>query len=156
VSPDAASGTARDGRLRLVERARRELPQPGDPRLLLSDLIDGDLHGPEALEVVSRTSLAWTQLRDLGLERSWQSGFGWFLARNLMLFGGLALLFVLGAGVPPDLLEAGLAGAAGYYVLVMLLMPLRIRRHVRRREGILQAYGKDLGDYLDQLEAAAR
>jgi hypothetical protein len=148
------TGSGPGARRKLVERARRELPKPGDPRLLLSDLLEHDLDGPEALEVVSRTSLAWTQLRDMGLERSWQGGFGWFLARNLMLFGGLALLFVLSAGVPPDLLEAGLIGAAGYYVLVMLLMPLRIRRHVRRREGILQAYGEDLGGYLDALESA--
>lgn len=151
-----AGSSSKAVRRRLVERGRQELPRPGDPRLLLSDLIEQDLHGPEALEVISRSSLAWTQLRDMGLERSWQGGFGWFLARNLMLFGGLALLFVITARVPPDLLEAALVGAAVYYILVMLLMPLRIRRHARRREGILRAYGEDLGSYLDELEAAAR
>jgi len=150
------TGAGRSARRQLVERARRELPQPGDPRLLLSDLLEQDLNGPEALEVVSRTSLAWTQLRDMGLERSWQGGFGWFLARNLMLFGGVALLFALWANVPPIPLESALVGAACYYLLVMLLMPLRVRRHVRRREGILRAYGEDLGSYLDELESRAR
>ncbi len=145
--------TGKGARRRLAERARRELPHPGDPRLLLDDLIEQELSGPEVLEVLSRTQLAWTQLRDIGLERSWQNGFGWFLARNLMLFGVLALIFVLSSRTPTVLLEAGLAGATAYYLLVLLLMPVRIRRHKRRRAGILQAYGADLGSYLDELES---
>ncbi len=145
--------TSQDARRRLVERARRELPVPGDPRLLVDDLLADGLDGPEALEVVGRATLAWTQLRDMALERAWQSGFGWFLARNLMLFGVVALVVVLGAGIPVPTLEAALAGAAAYYVLVVALMPLRVRRHARRREGILRAYGDDLGGYLDELEA---
>jgi Flp pilus assembly protein TadB len=147
------TNASRSARRQLVERARQELPRPGDPRLLIEDFLEQNLSGPELLEVLSRTSLAWTQLRDMGLERSWQGGFGWFLARNLMIFGALALLFALSMGVPPLPLESALVGAAAYYVLVMILMPLRIRRHVRRREGILRAYQEDLGDYLKTLES---
>ena len=72
-----------------------------------------------------------------------------------MIFGALTLLFALSMGVPPLPLESALVGAAAYYVLVMLLMPLRVRRHVRRREGILRAYGEDLEDYLGKLESGA-
>lgn len=121
----------------------------------MEDFLEQSLTGSEALEVLSRTSLAWSQLRDMGLERSWQGGFGWFLARNLMIFGAVALLFALSVGVPPLPLESALVGAAAYYVLVMLLMPLRVRRHVRRREGILRAYQEDLSDYLDTLAPPA-
>ena len=142
-------------RARLAKRARAELPHPGDPRLLLEDLLDQELAGPEALEVLGRTSLAHRQLRDLGLERAWQGGFGWFLARNLMLFGLVALVLVLGAGLPVAVLEAALAGAALYYVIVMALMPRRLKRHGKRREGILRAYSEDLGAYLDELEGKA-
>jgi Flp pilus assembly protein TadB len=119
----------------------------------MDDLRAEGVDGPEALEVLGRTTLAWQQLRDMGLERSWQNGFGWFLARNLMLFGGFALVLAMSLRIPPAVLEGGLAGAALYYLIVLALMPLRVRRHRRRGAGILEAYGQDLGAYLDALEA---
>jgi hypothetical protein len=149
------SAGARDhpnARARLVDRARRELPHPGDPRLLMEDLAADGLTGPDAIQVLSRTSLAWNQLRDMGLERSWQNGFGWFLARNLMIFGAAALLLAMTLRIPPPVLEGGLAGATLYYIIVLAMMPLRVRRHGRRRAGILEAYAKDLGGYLDELQ----
>lgn len=140
-----------EARARLLERARRELPVPGDPRLLIADLGEAQLAGTESLEVLSRTSLAWMQLRDLGLERSWQSGFGWFMARNLMVFGVVALLLFYVLQPPSAVLDGALAGAALYYLIVMAMSPLRVRHHTRRREGILRAYGEDLSTYLDGL-----
>jgi Flp pilus assembly protein TadB len=118
----------------------------------MADFGEQGLSGPEALEIVARTSLAWTQLRDMGLERSWQSGFGWFMARNLMIYGVVALGLVYVLGLPQAVLDGGLAGAAIYYLIVMALSPLRTRSHKRRRAGILQAYGTDLSSYLDTLE----
>lgn len=144
---------ASEARARLVKRAKAELPVPGDPRRLMADLLEQGAAGPEALEVVSRTSLAWMQLRDLRLERAWQGGFGWFLARNVMVFAVLYLFFALGLRPPPAVTWSVLAGAGAYYILVMLLSPLRIRRHGRRRAAILEAYGADLSGYLDSLKA---
>ena len=148
-----ARPTARD-LAALIERARRELPEPGDPRALMDDLIEQGLHGPEALEILSRTSLAWTQLRDMRLERIWQSGYGWFLARNAMALGFLILVgLTLIQGVAIALVHAMLIGIGAYYLLVCLLAPLRIRRHRHRRAGILENYAEDLGGYLDELAA---
>lgn len=138
---------------RLVARARAELPEPGDPRKLMEELVEQDAVCPEALGVLQRTSLAWQQLREMSLERSWQNGFGWFLARNLMLLGLIALVITLAAGVPLPLLESALLGAGAYYVIVLTLAPLRVARHRRRRQGILTAYGEDLAAYLDGLTA---
>jgi hypothetical protein len=138
-------------RARLVARARRELPEPGDPQRLMDDLAAAGCDGSEALEVVARASLAWTQLRDLSLERAWQRGYGWFLARNLMLYGLLVLGLRLVLGVPPAVMDGALAGAALYYVVVLALMPLRVRGHARRRAGILAAYARDLSAWLDAL-----
>ncbi len=140
-----------EARTRLAELARNELPVPRDPRLLIADLTEGKLGGDEALEVLSRTSLAWIQLRDMGLERSWQSGFGWFMARNLMLFGVVSLILYAGLGPPPAVLDGALAGAALYYLIVLAMCPLRVRHHKRRRAGILQAYEVDLGAYIESL-----
>jgi len=140
-----------DARARLVRRAKDELPVPGDPRQLISDLLEQDAAGTEALEVVSRTSLAWMQLRDLRLERAWQGGFGWFLARNVMIFAVLALPLALTLRPPEPIMWSVLAGAGGYYLLVVVLSPLRISRHKRRRAAILEAYERDLSAYLDSL-----
>jgi len=141
----------RAARQKLVERARKELPAPGDPRLLSEELLAAGLAGPEALEVLQRTTLAWTQLRDMKLEVIWQNGFGWFLARNLMGFGAIALVATLSFGIPNALLEAALAGAVVSYLFTMLLSPRRLRRHKHRRAGILAAYKEDLEGYLDGL-----
>jgi heme A synthase len=140
-----------EARARLLARVRDELPEPGDPRRLMDDLLAADAVGPEALQVLSRTSLAWMQLRDLRLERAWQGGYGWFLARNLMLLGAIVLLTTLALRPAFPLVAAALAGAGAYYLLVCLVAPLRLRRHARRRRAILQAYGADLGSYLDSL-----
>jgi hypothetical protein len=145
--------TPDDARARLVARARRELPEPGDPRRLIADLAEQGLSGPQALEVLGRVSVAWTQLRDLRLERTWSSGFGWFLARNLVLLGVLVLLAAASLRPPLPLIEAALGGATAYYLLVVALSPLRLRRHRRPRQAILDAYGRDLGAYLDGLSA---
>lgn len=142
-----------EARARLLKRARRELPEPGDPRQLMADLAEDDAAGAEALEVLSRTTLAWTQLRDLRLERSWQGGFGWFLARNLMVFAVLILPITLTLRPPSPMTESVLFGAGAYFMLVMLLAPLRLRRHRRRKLAILEAYGRDLSGYLDSLSA---
>lgn len=139
-------------RARLVARARRELPHPGDPRQLIDELLDAGLAGEEALQVLGRTSLAWTQLRDLALERSWQNGFGWFQARNLIVFGVLALVLFLALRPPAAVLDGALVGAALSYLVNMAIAPLRLRRHGRRRAGILARYAEDLGAYLDSLE----
>ena len=139
-------------RARLVERARAELPEPGDPRLLMDDLATAGLAGPEALEVLSRTSLAWTQLRDLRLERTWQNGFGWFMARNLMWFGVLCLLLYMALGPPIVVLEAVLVGGGLFYLFVLGIAPLRLRRQKARRDGILANYTADLSEYLGTLE----
>lgn len=140
-----------EARARLLTRARRELPEPGDPRKLMADLAQTDCDVGEALEVVARTSLAWTQLRDMSLERSWQRGYGWFLARNVMVFAFIALFVRLALGLNPIVLDGALAGVALYYVIVLLLMPLRIRRHAARRRAILENYGRDLTAYLEGL-----
>jgi|GEM_PF-2098383 len=144
-------GLNAEARARLVQRARQELPEPGDPRLLMDDLRQQRLAGDEALEVLSRVSLAWTQLRDMRLERSWQSGFGWFLGRNLIVFGALLLGLFLAFSFPRQVLDGSIAGAALYFLINHALAPLRVRRHVRRRVGILQAYQADLESYLDEL-----
>lgn len=147
-------GTA--DRVRLVDLAREQLPVPGDPRLLIEEFTERKLAGPEALAVLARTSLAWTQLRDMGLERTWQSLFGWFLARNLIVFGVVALALYYVLAPPPAVLDGALAGAAIYYLITLALAPLRLRRHKARRAGILAAYGKDLGSYLDELAPSSR
>jgi hypothetical protein len=118
----------------------------------MADLAEDDAAGPEALAVVSRTTLAWMQLRDLRLERSWQGGFGWFLARNVMVFAVLVLPLSLTLRPPAPVMWSVLIGAGGYYLLVMALAPLRLARHKRRRVAILEAYGRDLSDYLDSLQ----
>lgn len=138
-------------RARLADLARNELPVPRDPRLLIADLTEDKLGGPEALEVLSRTTLAWIQLRDMGLERSWQSGFGWFMARNLMVFGVVSLALYAGLRPPSAVLDGALAGAALYYLIVLGMCPLRVRHHKRRRAGILQSYESDLGSYIESL-----
>jgi hypothetical protein len=148
--------TRGEARARLRERAHRELPEPGDPRRLIADLIELDAAGLEALEVLGRVTVAWTQLRDLKLERAWSSGFGWFLARNLVLMGVVVLLVTASLRPPLLLVEAALGGAAAYYLLVLLLSPLRLRRHKRRRAAILESYGRDLAAYLESLADPGR
>lgn len=145
------SGRGAGDRRRLVERARAELPEPGDPRLLLADLRREGLHGPDALAIVERTTLAWQQLRDMRLERAWQRGFGWFLGRNLIALGVLALVSTLVLRMPLAIFEAILIGAGAYFVLVMALGPLRTRRHRARRAAILEAYDADLRALLEAL-----
>lgn len=140
-----------DARARLVQRARAELPEPGDPRLLMDDLAAADLAGPEALEVLSRSTLAWVQLRDLRLERAWQNGFGWFMARNLMWFGVLCLILYMALAPPMVVLEGALLGGGLYYLFVLAIAPLRLRRQTARRDGILAAYTEDLSAYLATL-----
>jgi len=144
-------GRGRADRRRLVERARRELPEPGDPRALAADLRREGLAGPEALGVLERTTLAWQQLRDMRLERAWQRGFGWFLGRNLIVFGLLALASTWVLRMPVATFDAILLGAGAYFLLVMALGPLRVRRHRARRAAILEAYGADLQAYLDEV-----
>jgi Flp pilus assembly protein TadB len=141
-----------DARKRLAARARQELPEPGDPRLLMDELRESGLASDEALEVAARSSLAWMQLRDMRLERIWQTGYGWFLARNLIVFGAVALMLFLAFRPHPAVLDGSLAGGALLFIITHLLAPLRLRRHKRRREGILSAYQQDLGAYLDGLE----
>jgi Flp pilus assembly protein TadB len=141
-----------DARKRLVARARQELPEPGDPRLLMDELREAGLAGDEALEVAARSSLAWMQLRDMRLERIWQTGYGWFLARNLIVFGAVALMLFLAFRPHPAVLDGSLAGGALLFIITHLLAPLRLRRHKRRRAGILESYQQDLGEYLDGLE----
>jgi len=151
VSAPAAQGEA----ARLARRARAELPRPGDPQLLLDDLLAADLHGPEALALLGCTRRTHEQLRDLALEAAWQRGFGWFLARNLMLFGLLSLGLALAFSLDLQLYEAGLAGAGLCYLLGLLLMPLRLRRHRRRRAAILEAHARTLQELIARLEGAA-
>lgn len=142
---------SRTARAALVALARAELPEPGDPRLLADALREAGVAGPEALEILARTTLAHTQLRDLRLERAWQSGFGWFLARNLIVFGALALVLFLALRPSPLVLDGALTGAALYFLLCLALAPRRLAGHRHRRAGILAAYGKDLSGYLDGL-----
>ncbi len=145
-----------EARRRLVSRAREELPRPGDPRRLIEDLRDLGAEGPEALEVLSRTILAWQQLRDLRLEQLWQGGYGWFLARNVMIIGLLVLVVTLVYRPPMSFVQGVLIGTGAYYLVVLALSPLRLRRHGARRRGIEQSYGEDLGAYLDSLETGKR
>lgn len=146
-------GLSNSARAAFVARVRKELPEPGDPRVLIDDLTDAGLGGSEALDVLARTSLAHTQLRDLRLERIWQQGFGWFLARNLIVFGAVSLGLFLAFRPAPAVLDGSLAGGALYFLICQGLAPLRLKRHVRRRAGILTSYGDDLAAYLDALEA---
>ena len=143
-----------EARRRLVVRAREELPRPGDPRRLLQDLSDLEVEGPEVLEVLSRTMLASQQLRDLRLERLWQGGFGWFMARNVMIVGLLVLILALVYRPPMSFIQGVLIGTGAYYLIVLALSPLRIRRHGERAQGIEEAYSADLGGYLDSLESS--
>lgn len=138
----------------LLERARRELPEPGDPVELARELAEAGIDGPEALEVLARVALARRQLRDMALERVWQRGISWFLARNVMILALLALTSTMVLHVPLPLFEAGIVGVAIYYVLTLALLPWRVRGHRRRRATILRAYGEDLGGYLDTLDRA--
>lgn len=141
-------------RARLIELARTQLPTPGDPRKLIEQLQGVGADPDEQLQVLARVSLAHRQLRDLKLEAAFQSGYGWFLGRNLILFGVLGLIATLFVGLPVQLLEPLLAGAAGFFILGALLAPLRLRRQGARRDGILAAYAADLGGYLDELGAS--
>jgi Flp pilus assembly protein TadB len=118
----------------------------------MDELRESGLAGDEALEVAARSSLAWMQLRDMRLERIWQTGYGWFLARNLIVFGAVALMLFLAFRPHPAVLDGSLAGGALLFIITHLLAPLRLRRHKRRREGILASYQQDLGEYLDGLE----
>ncbi|MCB9897265.1 MAG: hypothetical protein H6825_04615 [Planctomycetes bacterium] len=144
-----------EARARLLARARHELPEPGDPTRLMADLQGSGVDADELLEVVGRVVLAHRQLRDMNLERSWQRGYGWFLARNVMVFGLIMLALRLGLGLNQIAMDGALAGVALYYVVVLVLMPLRVRGHVRRRKGILANYQRDLGEYLERLERGA-
>ena len=147
-----------EARRALVARARRELPEPGDPRALGADLArlcGQGADGADALGVATRAGTAWVQLRDLRLERGWQAGLGWHLGRNLVLFAALALLAVVALNPPPGTVEPALYGAAGYFLLVLALLPLRLRRQARAREAILRAYGEDLDAFLGGLRDGA-
>ena len=131
----------------LLARAAQELPEPGDPRRLCADLaaaVRDGADGVVALAILTRTVTAWAQLRDLSQERRWQSGVGWHLGRNLVLYAVLVLLAVLVLRPPPGLAEAALLGAGLYFLLVSLLLPLRLRRQRRVRAAVLAAYGADL------------
>lgn len=143
-----------DLRARLVERARAELPEPGDPRQLMGDLAELGADTAETLEVVARCELAWMLLRDQRLEKHWQGQFGWFLGRNLMVFAIVALALRFTAGITLAVLDGALVGATLYYFIALALAPLRLRPQKRRRRGILQNYARDLEAYLERLEAA--
>ncbi len=148
MSPPTLSAADRK---RLVALARDELPEPRDPRLLMDDLLEAGLGGPEALEVLSRTTLAWRQLRDMRLERVWQSGFGWFLARSVLIVAfGILLLVTVSPGLGA-IVNGLLLGIGIYYLVVTTTAPFRLRRHKHRRTGILAAYADDLGEYLGEL-----
>lgn len=107
----------------------------------------------EHLEVLSRVTLAHRQLLNMKLERSVQQGMGWFLGRNLILFGILGLVAVLTSPLTPQGLEAGIVGAVVYFLICSTLAPLRLRKQKAKCEGILRNYAADLGSYLDELEA---
>ena len=141
-----------DGRLeRLIERARAELPEPGDPTRLIDDLREAGLDGPEALEILQRTSLAWQQLRDMRLERAWQKGYEWFLARAILITGFLMMIYTVFGRPSPILVQGAASGIVIYYLIILALGPQRLRRHKARRAGIREAYVDDLGAYLDGL-----
>ena len=143
-----------EARRALVARARRELPEPGDPRALdadLAGLCGQGADGAAAIGIATRAGTAWVQLRDLRLERGWQAGLGWHLGRNLVLFAALALVVVVALDPPPGTIEPALYGAAGYFLLVLALLPLRLRRQSRAREAILRAYAADMEAFLGEL-----
>lgn len=150
MTPSALSASDRQ---RLVSLARDELPVPRDPRHLMDDLAEAGLHGPEVLEILQRTTLAWMQLRDMKLERTWQSGFGWFLARSVLIVAFGLLLLVTVSPALGNVIDGLLIGVGVYYLVVTSTAPLRLRRHGKRRAGILAAYAADLGGYLDGLQA---
>jgi hypothetical protein len=62
------------------------------------------------------------------------------------------LVLVVALQPPLPATEGALAGAVLYYLLVMALAPVRLRRARQTEARILAAYGEDLGRYLDELE----
>ncbi|GJM22336.1 MAG: hypothetical protein DHS20C15_22510 [Planctomycetota bacterium] len=142
-----------EARKRLIAAAREQLPEPGDPRALIDELTGNDPLTDEHLEVLTRVTLAHRQLLNLKLEASVQGGMGWFLGRNLILFGILGLAARLSSPLTTQGLEAALGGAIAYFLLCSLLAPLRLRKQKAKRAGIVANYNADLSAYLDELSA---
>ncbi len=69
----------------------------------------------------------------------------------IVFFGILILVSI--SPTLGNMVDSLLIGIGIYYLVVTSTAPLRLRRHKKRREGILAAYAADLGGYLDGLQA---
>lgn len=132
------------------ERLRRELPAPGDPAKLLEDLLAAGLDPQDAADFVANAFRTWVALRDLRLQRAWQSGMGWFHARNMILVAALLLVAVTLLRPPPGLAEAAAAGAAALHVVTAIASPLRSRRLAREEERLRTAWAREWSACLER------
>lgn len=86
-------------------------------------------------------------------QRTWFRGFGWTMARALMLFSVAAAgIFALGGGrVTPDQLGTFIFGASAFYVFLYMLSLRRIGKEEKKIAGILEVYRAEVRAILDEL-----
>lgn len=131
LPPDAA---------RLLEIIFDEIRAPADTQKLLDAWPAIETCAEEARAFLKAKDRAARREAFIRSERLWFNKYGWFMARVATYFGILCFAFFLlarGAGV--DFLTALLLGAAGYYLLLVLLSNMRYRDKNRRRRKLVEA-----------------
>ncbi|HXG65823.1 MAG TPA: hypothetical protein VNO70_12015, partial [Blastocatellia bacterium] len=123
----------------LIQLIISEVQSPADMQQVLDRMPAVTNCAAEAMQFLKAKDRAQRREAYIKTEPRWYGKYGWFMARIVILFGGLVLIFSLlsrGAGV--DFVTALILGAAGYYLLLVTLSNIRYRDKNRKRLRLLQ------------------
>ena len=125
---------------RLLEIIIAEIRAPADAQKLLDGLPAFESCVEEARAFLRAKDRATRREAFIQSERLWFNKYGWFMARVVTLFGLIVFaLFFAARGVTVDFMTALLLGAAGYYLLLVMLSNLRYRDKNRKRLKLVDA-----------------
>jgi hypothetical protein len=123
----------------LIDLLLGEIRSPSDMQKLLDDLPPATNCLDEAIRLLKAKDRAGRREAFIKTEPRWFRKYGWFMARVVILFGLLVLIFaILARGMGVDFFTALILGAAVYYALLVTLSNLRYRDKNRKRLKLLE------------------
>jgi hypothetical protein len=140
---------------------KSENPLIADDVKQLLELLIGEIHSPvDAQKLYSQipsTGSCTAALREflqakdraqrreayIKTEPRWFRKYGWFMARAVMVYGVLAILYsLLTRNATVNAVTTALLGAAGYYALLFTMSNWRYRDHNKKRQALLDFEGR--------------
>jgi hypothetical protein len=118
----------------LIDLIISEIQNPSDMQKLLDNLPVVTTCPREISEFLKAKDRAQRRMAFINTEAIWFRKYGWFMARIVILFGLIIIVFAIATrGGAVDFITSTILGAASYYLLLVTLSNIRYRDKNRKR-----------------------